>query len=68
MISIKTMEYMYMCNKSLDLHKAETVQFYIHILFIKILNDYSYQNQKKDIFFWPKTIISTKEKHFIECS
>lgn len=36
MISIKTMEYMYMCNKSLDLHKAETVQFYIHIVYQNI--------------------------------
>lgn len=36
MISIKTMEYMYMYNKSLDLHKAETVQFYIHIVYQNI--------------------------------
>lgn len=38
MISIKTMEYMYMCNKSLDLHKAKTVQFYIpvHIVYQNI--------------------------------
>lgn len=58
---------MYMCNRSLDLHKAETVQFYTYCL-SKYLMITVIKINKKIYFSGKKTIISTREKHFIGCS